>query len=31
VGLGEEKRRNRQKEGEDDELECFKCNMFKNF
>jgi hypothetical protein len=31
VGPGEEKRRNREKEEENDELECFKSNMFKNF
>jgi hypothetical protein len=30
VGPGEEKRRNKHKE-EDDELECFKSDMFKKF
>jgi hypothetical protein len=29
VRPGEEKRKNRGKEEEDDELECFKSNMFK--
>jgi hypothetical protein len=31
VGPGEEKRRNRQKEEEDNELECFQSNGFQNF